>query len=288
MIAKIGWVVGLFAALLLCFGYLPLVHPAADSFALMRPVLGLLCGFVALLRGPWILRLGFVGLAGIAMLTSFSAFASARDGADLRVYSKNLNYRNHDAPGFVEDVLQSGADVVMLQEVTRGHAPLLGELRAAFPHQADCGAQTFYRAVLLSRQPFLTQPTCSMAPHAVAAHIDRGGQAVWVVSVHIPWPWPAPQAGRAEEIVDGIETLRGPVVAAGDFNSFPWTDRLRRMRAASDAELAGPLRLTLDHPRLPVRLPLDFVLAPGGGRTERRPLFGSDHHGLMADIGLQK
>ncbi|MEP3629115.1 MAG: hypothetical protein ABJN04_03840 [Hyphomicrobiales bacterium] len=33
-------------------------------------------------------------------------------------------------------------------------------------------------------------------------------------------------------------------------------------------------------------LPIDLAFSPSGGSTQKRPLLGSDHSGLVADLGL--
>ena len=111
-------------------------------------------------------------------------------------------------------------------------------------------------------------------------------QSVWLASVHIPWHWPINSRVNELEAEQMLKALDGPIVMAGDFNSVPWTRRVSRLKTLSRTRMAGPAFLTLRHGRLPLPLPIDFVFSPGGGEVELRPLFGSDHHGLLATVKL--
>ena len=81
-----------------------------------------------------------------------------------------------------------------------------------------------------------------------------------------------------------MRSLDGKVVVAGDFNIFPWTSRVERITAITKTKVAGPARFTLTYLNIP--LPIDFVLSQNGGSIEKRPLLGSDHAGLVADLAL--
>ena len=94
-----------------------------------------------------------------------------------------------------------------------------------------------------------------------------------------------------EEVMAGLE---GPVILSGDFNMMPWGHSVRRLTRAADVRRAGPLQPTYwlaPHgwpagQALPIPLALDQVWAPGGGRAETRPLWGSDHAGVLARVHL--
>ena len=126
---------------------------------------------------------------------------------------------------------------------------------------------------------------CSSERAVAAALTTVAGQQVWLVSAHIHWHWPLghPEGeASAKTILNG---LYGPVVMAGDFNSFGWTARMARFAEMSRTELAGPILPTLSIENVP--LPVDMALAPGGGRIERRGYFGSDHRGILAYLSLK-
>ncbi|HCQ67606.1 MAG TPA: hypothetical protein DIU07_21790 [Rhodobacteraceae bacterium] len=276
-------VVGL-ASLLTLAGFGGALHRAADTLALARPLFGLiaLAGFVAASRTSW--RIGFaaVGLAALASVGPQLLPQSA--GGDLRVYSKNLWAGNRDPAALVADIEAAAVDAVFLQEVSDRNVLALDLLRASFPHQHLCRFQWATRIAVLSRLPFDGTPTCSKQFAMAAAPVRVEGDRVWLVSTHLPWPWPYDNAENETAAETLLESLDAPAVIAGDFNAFPWTWRVRRLATASNTRAAGPVRPTLFLRQVP--LPIDLAFAPGGGSLERRPQLGSDHFGIVADLAL--
>ena len=72
------------------------------------------------------------------------------------------------------------------------------------------------------------------------------------------------------------------LVVGGDFNAFPWSARTRTVARTHDLRLTGPVRPSFRLGAL--RMPLDFVMATGGGRAELRGFLGSDHRGVLAQL----
>jgi endonuclease/exonuclease/phosphatase (EEP) superfamily protein YafD len=64
----------------------------------------------------------------------------------------------------------------------------------------------------------------------------------------------------------------------------PWSHTLHRFTAASRTRLTGPLHGTWPGFGPLAVLPIDHVMGPQGGTVTLRPLAGSDHHGLLADL----
>ncbi|MEM7491436.1 MAG: endonuclease/exonuclease/phosphatase family protein [Pseudomonadota bacterium] len=272
------------AALLVVAGFLPAVHRAADVAALLRPMAGLVAVVGVVLARPLWLRLAFgaVGVAGLA--TVAATYLPQRPGGDLRVYSKNVWFANRRIDDLAVDIVAAEADVVLLQEVSAGRAGLPGALAGPFPHQHRCQPTPFNGIVVASRHPFDGPGLCSAARAVAAVPIRLDGRRVWIASIHLPWPWPKDSGPNDDAALALLSGLDGPVVLGGDFNAFPWTGRIGRAASAAGLRLAGPTRWTYDYDGLP--LPIDAVLAPGGGAVEARPFLGSDHRGLVADISL--
>jgi len=276
--------VGGLAACGLVYGWLGPLHRSTDTVGMLRPVLGLVVLLAAwAARGP-VLRLTFVSLGGLTLISVALFVLPQRPGDDLRLYSRNLWFGNDRIDAVAADIRATAPDVVMLQEVSGANAALITELQDDFPHQHVCQFSQWSAMALLSKHPFATAPLCSDHRALAAAQIDLNGRAVWVVSTHIPWPWPFDNAGAERSAETLLRTLTGPIVLAGDFNTFPWSGRLQRIRRITGTRLAGPTRPTLTYRHVP--LPLDHVLAPGGGAVRLRPLLGGDHRGLVADVTL--
>ncbi|MEO9897908.1 MAG: endonuclease/exonuclease/phosphatase family protein [Paracoccaceae bacterium] len=277
-LAMFGLVAGFFASF----------HPSLDSLALLRPVFMLFCltGVFAF-RGVW-LRMGLLAVLALSFATIVPMIGAVPVSSDLRVYSKNLRYDNGQVDALFQDIQAADADVLMLQEVSSVNEALLTLLRPAFPYQKRCSSRAGVAIVVASRFAFEGTPICSHRKALAVAKISIDKQSVWLASVHIPWHWPISSRVNEKEAEQVLGSLEGPIVMAGDFNSVPWTQRVSRLKTSSRTRLAGPTFVTLHHRRVPLHLPIDFVFSPGGGEVELRPLLGSDHHGLLADVQLSR
>ena len=273
-------VMGVFLTL---WGFLPDVHRSAVSIALLRPLTGLMCLSGIVVARRWA-RLAFVA-GGLVALGSVALHAlPGSPGKDLRLYSKNLLDSNTDMVAIAEDIRGADVDVVMLQELVEENAHILALLSETFPHQHVCRYLGRKRIAVLSRAPMTDERVCSQNRSMAGARIEVTGRPVWIVSVHVPYPWPAGTPETEAELQRMLEVLDGAVVVAGDFNAFPWTGRVQDIVRATNTTLAGPMRRS--YVLFGVPLPIDHALAPGGGQTALRPRLGSDHWGILADVTL--
>ena len=279
----------MFASLnLLCLGFASLGRwiPAADSAALLWPLFVAGTAVGVLSTSAWRIRLLFAGAAIAASATLLPALYKPSREADLRIYSKNLWASNDQTKAIADDIRKTNADLVALQEITSRNADILDSLREDYPYQLRC-LQHRGHVALLSRSAFTAQRPCETSL-LVAARVRAAGNEVWVASVHVPWHWPIESENAERRLADQLRALPGAVVVAGDFNSFPWTHRMSKLRRASRTRQSGPLMATYSQARIAFPLMIDHVLAPGGGRLEKRPLFGSDHHGIVASIDISR
>ena len=239
-------------------------------------------------------------LAGIALIASLIGLVAGGPilwmmrapgpGTGITLYQKNLLFANRAPLAVVEDILASDADVVMLQEVTEAHASTMARLREVYPVSVVCPFARVGGVAVLSRWPMAGGGTvCD--PEArrgyVAMQVAGPGGPVWLVSVHLHWPWPYRQGAQVARMAEELAQLDGPVLMAGDFNMVPWTHALRQLAEATGTRPLGPLMQTLERPEFPfLRLRIDHVYVPTGwqGAVERRPRLGSDHFGFVARI----
>ncbi len=275
----LGW-----AALGVWAGFGGAFHPAGDSIALLRIILGVICflGCLWQIKPLWRVILG--GTGAVALLTTLPLFFGGQPGGELTLYTKNIWFGNTDTAALARDIRDSRAEVVMLQEVSNRNEAILASLAGDFPHQHLCRFSGWNGIAVLSRYPFSDDTICSDPFGLAAARISRDGQQIWIGSVHFYWPYPYGQQRSRDAARAILEQLEGPVVVAGDFNMFPWASSVQQVGRAANATLAGPIRPTFMIKGVP--LLLDHVLAPGGGHLERRPLLGSDHNGVVARVHL--
>jgi endonuclease/exonuclease/phosphatase (EEP) superfamily protein YafD len=116
--------------------------------------------------------------------------------------------------------------------------------------------------------------------------------AIGLVALHPPAPdSPAARIVRDRYLRDlggEIAQLRGPVIAAGDFNATPWSYPFQDFAAATRLH-AGAI-----HPSWPslfgaFGIPIDHVLASENVGIERSwvgPDLGSDHLPIMVQLRL--
>ena len=125
---------------------------------------------------------------------------------------------------------------------------------------------------------------CEAASGMAAMQVETPDGPVWVVSLHLHWPYPMGQAAQVRSLVPQLESLSGPVVLGGDFNMVPWSHAMRVIARATASKRIGVPQYSLPLKRL-YTLPIDHVLVNRNAKpaiTEKRPLLGSDHFGVLA------
>ncbi|MDO6589747.1 MULTISPECIES: endonuclease/exonuclease/phosphatase family protein [Rhodobacterales] len=260
------------------------LHPFGDSLSLLRIPLGVICVIGLVFRMPMVLRVCVGCAAALALMTTVPMLATTRGDGTLLLYSKNLLYRNDALPALAADIIASDADVVTLQEVGQRNDVFLAMMADHYPYQHLCRFSGWSGIAVLSKTPFVADARCSIHRGVAVAQIEKDGQAVWVASVHLPWPYPYDHARSAGAATALLGQLAGAIVVAGDFNIFPWASTTHQIRQVSGTRIAGPLRPTYDLYGLP--LFLDHVYSPGGGHVTYRDRLGSDHLGVLAQLSL--
>lgn len=274
------------AALPVLAGYLGGLHPAGDSLAVFRAQGAALLALIA--GGALMAGARRAGVAGLVLAVAAGApvalmyFQPGQPGP-LVIYQKNMLVRNADLPGLEADIRAMAPDVLTLQEVSPANQMLLAALTDVLPHQLWCPfAAVGGTAVATSRPPVPGGEVCAKGLAALQVLGPNG--PVWLVSVHLHWPWPHGQAEQVADLVPVIAGLEGPVVLAGDFNMVRWGQAAQALAGAARAVPAGRVLGSYIGFAPWVSLPIDHVLAPHGGTVETRPALGSDHLGLLARV----
>ena len=272
------------AGLLYVAGFCGALHPFLDAIAIGRWVaLFALLAFLSMLAA---LYRRFV-LAGITfvMLISILAYSQMEDTGEagaIRVYTKNLWYRNTQITALADDIIAAEPDIVILQEVSDDNIALLTVLQSALPHQARCPWQGWNGIAVLSRWPLSDEaPRCSPERSLMAVQVLKPNDAFWAVGVHLQQPWPDVQWDHLNRALPVLGGINDRVIVAGDFNTVPWSAAAKRIGVLTNT---SPVPLHTSTFQLwGVGLPLDQIWGLGG-LAQRRPLLGSDHHGVVADL----
>ena len=266
------------------FSYLGAVHPAGDSFAVIRLPLAGCAVFCALFLGQRTRRL-IAGLTALVVIVPWGlGKTDAADGGAYSLYQKNLWMGNADITDVAHDILRSNADFVTLQEVSDRNEAIFPILSADYPYQHFCDFSERSGVAVLSKHPFVdgTQ-SCSRGHGLASVRVQRAGGQIWLHSVHLSWPWPYGQHRQLERLLPTLSEMEGDHILGGDFNIVPWSHTMRAIARVTGTDPLGPTQPTL-WLRGWIPLSIDHVLVPNGGSglLKSRPRFGSDHQGVLA------
>lgn len=213
----------------------------------------------------------------------------------LKVMAFNVWHYNRDPALMVRTIETSGADVVMLSEVSPALLADLQPLSRTYPYGAVCQIANCDQ-MLLSKMPLEASggtPSSWDAPVMVWARIGGSGPAagITVVSTHLYRPSRNYSIHRRqlEGLIAKLGEIDGPIVLGGDLNATTATRTLADLRRR--AGLQGTSRTLPSWPAYPVALPqfgIDHVLVRGltvrdagvGGYA------GSDHLPVWSLIAL--
>lgn len=273
-------------------GFLGQVHPIGDSLAVFRGLLTAVALVLALLlvwsRGTYrALASVIIGFAGLATLLPHwvAATAPARPpGGTYELYQKNVYFRSPQPAQVLVDVRRTDPHFITLQEVTEPNRALLDELPPNYLTRVWCPFNAVGGVAVASVFPAVPgSETCLDGFGMAAVTVETLDGPMRVMSVHLHWPWPRGQQDQLEVLLPYFDDDEVPTIIGGDFNMVRWSATLGRIAQASGTQPAGVSMVTLPLSDLPFGgLSLDHVLTPGGGTSERRPLIGSDHYGLLA------
>ena len=217
----------------------------------------------------------------------------------LRVAFANVYYRNPHTDRVARFALESGADVVVLAEITPAWNAALADLERHFPyrHYAYLEGQRRAGTLLLSRLPLESATTLSFGrggDPGVSAEVRVGTKLVHLIGVHPTWPlWRAATQRRNAQYARIAALARaagGDTIVVGDFNATPFSPAYARFVAASGLMDASngrgwmptwptffpPFGLEIDHALVSRDL---YVV-----QFERGPRVGSDHLPIVLDL----
>lgn len=276
-------------------GFLGAVHPVGDSLAVFRGVLTAAALGLALLlvwaRGRYRGLLSVIlGIAGLAALLPHwvAATAPARPpGGTYALYQKNASFDLRTPAQVLTDIRRTDPHFITLQEVTAPNRTILDGLPPNYVTRHWCAFNAVGGVAIASVFPAVSgSEVCVEGFGLASVTVETLDGPMRVISLHLHWPWPQGQQDQLEVLMPFLEADGQPTLIGGDFNMVRWSETMARIMAASNTQTVGVSLVTLPLSDLPFGgLSIDHVLAPTGGRLERRPLNGSDHYGLLARFG---
>lgn len=220
----------------------------------------------------------------------------------LVVVSHNVWRENVDPAGTIEQLLNSGADILLLQEVDGSVAPYLERLHARYPFGSKCRPRC--SNAIFSRWPtervryrFRDAHGQAFGPGLVQARVAVPDlpASVMVVSLHLSRQATAEQLARDTDAL-AYAIAQQPsqsTVLAGDFNLPGWAPGMARLEAGlfpftrvTRGLLTYPARLFGFAWSVPL-VAIDHVFAysswtVAGARV--LPAVGSDHHPVRVEL----
>lgn len=269
------------------------VVPQLLAAVLALAVLVILLGQRLLALAVILAVLAVGGVTGARHVARSDPLVAEAEARTIRVLWFNVLSDNPRPPEeMVRAVNASGADVVVLAEASHVETQLAGFERA-YPYQLGCRKPC--NLLVLSRLPldaaslrnlsFVSRERYAQIP------LDFGARSLTLVAAHMLKPWYDEWAVLEENVlIRALDRIDGPVLVVGDFNSAPWSLRMRRIADATGARFVRlpPATWPVEAGRLGV--PIDNALTRDGVRLAGIERWGGDlgsnHAGLMLTVVL--
>ncbi len=221
----------------------------------------------------------------------------------LRIMLANVNTSNIRCGEFVAEVAARDPDIVVVEEYGKTWVDGLRPLSIDYPHFLGQPRDDNFGLAIWSRIPLTDGKIDQLGQYAlpfIRARIKKGPIEFELIAVHTLPPitefyeehrrelaWLASEFGSqtAENSTDHL--------IIGDLNTAMWTKPFRELLKSSgltSARQGFGILPTWPTMAPPLRIPLDHILVPtnlGVTNIERFAIPGSDHFGLIADIGAE-
>lgn len=276
--------IGLTLAIILALlGYIGWLHPIGDLLAVGRGyavaavlVLAIAASFLGMrVAAFWSILFALLAGTPVVLATLWPGPSGL-----FPLYQKNLRFDNVELAALEADIRRADPLALTVQELSDSNRALLSGLSDLLPHQHVCAFSGVGGVGVATRlTPVPDAVVC--APGLAAMQVNWQEKQVWIVSVHLNWPWPFGQSDQVAELLPVLAALEGPVAMAGDFNMVRWGHSVRSLAEAARTTPAGPSTGTFLRFDPLLRLPIDHAFATAGGRIELREALGSDHLGLL-------
>ena len=245
------------------------------------------------------LALGVLAIINLSLVLPLFLGPDRPETGALRVLSFNVRANNRRFDEAIDFIRASGADVVVLHEVTLGWEDAV----EAASHRFDDWSYEITKAGGLGGTLVLA-PTGSVVEsfgfglsdaRAVEIMLPAG---IAILAVHPLSPYNVFRAEQNDHqlgfAADWAANQDGPAIVVGDFNATPWSFPFRRLLASTDLlDSARGFGLELSYPADSnplLRISIDHLLhSPDFAVVDRRlgPAMGSDHFPLTVDLAMR-
>ena len=321
LIAATGAELSLAAGLLGLLGLAGAWSNLLDVFNHIAPLVlasGLLGALLARLALPvgasrrLVLVCAAVGILAPAVQMTPDLFAAIRGlvpakagGPPLKVLTFNVWVDDLSPRASADQILASGADVVLMQEAAGPMSSQFARIRTVYPYMAACQRVWVCGQAIFSKRPITRwgalAPRLPVQPDALgvvwARIVAPDGRPVTLATTHFNWPIPPEQqATQRAKLARYLATMpKDDMIVSGDLNTTPWSFGLRRLDRAlrplsrrTHALFSWPANTARIRQPFPLPLmPIDHIYTGPQWRTlslKRLPRAGSDHYAVMATL----
>lgn len=285
MLGRYSWVLDLFSHLRV--HYIVALAVSAVGLLLLRQWRSAVLASVAALA------------ACIPTFEYLSAQALTSDAPSFKAISFNVWFRQRDQSAAVAYLESSGADVLVLQEISESQANTLSPRLKSYPYAYLQGADES-DTVVFSRWPILSTQIHKLAPDGVSAIrsvIEWHGQPITLIAVHLHWPIGPVSSRRRNAELEGLsrmaQPLEEPLIILGDLNVTPWSAHFKTLTdtfGLDDCAAGHGLNPTWPSQVLSLGIRIDHCLATSHWNTVRvwtGPHLGSDHRPMGVEMHLK-
>jgi endonuclease/exonuclease/phosphatase (EEP) superfamily protein YafD len=231
-----------------------------------------------------------------SILEAMQGAASEAESGDkrfLRLVTFNVGFDNDRIDSVHKFLIETHADIVVLQECTLEHMRRLHKgLDARYPYRVG-----EISIAIFSRYPIKTDGRIDRIGYpdpilflARWVEVDVNGKPIEVVGTHLVRPFhPALQKHDLTALSHFVRNRELPIIVAGDFNLTPWTYQLNRFVRSTKLG-----RFNTFHHTWPMPVPFVAISNVFASRefvkiaTFRGPSLGSDHWPIIVDIALSR
>jgi endonuclease/exonuclease/phosphatase (EEP) superfamily protein YafD len=237
----------------------------------------------------------------IAWYVRPASAASPASPRAMRLLLSNVSHVNTRYSALVELVRAERPDVVVLQEVTAGWLPVLGELSEPYPHRQRTTRLGSRGMAVLSAFPLEEARVVHFAGSAlpsIVVAVTLAGQRVSIVATHPATPvrrhWFHARNAQLDALGRFVRELTGPRIVIGDLNTSPWSpyyQRFVRKTGLIDARRGFGVLPTWPTPLAVAALmiPIDHCLVSSELSVldvRTGPNVNSDHLPLIVDVAV--
>jgi len=257
-------------------------------------IISLLCRFNVLTI------LSFISLliSGSLVLPFAKPDLSTEVPANFAVGQFNLYHHNNEADEAILAILQSGADILSVQELnSQWENEFSNLLDKDYPYSViESWDSCCYGIGLFSRFPIVSHLlSYSHGIPIIEAKIDVNGCMISIISCHTQAPaFPdrtEVRNAQMNKVAEMVAQIKTRYIVLGDFNIVPWDGFFKRFQENTKLHVArGGFQATFPMNLGFAMIPIDHImysqqLSPTLCKTVFLP--GSDHKGIVADFYIE-